>query len=111
MKEGLQASRRFDLERVGVELIVIQLSKANNKPVIIYVYYCPPGSCSDGLLLLNNSLLSNQESIDAEVRHLMRKKYTALRNYRKNRTAERKSRLRTLCQQIKYAIRKNISRI
>ena len=43
--------------------------------------------------------------IDAEVYHLMRKKYTALRNYRKNKTAERKSRLRTLCQQIKYAIR------
>ena len=43
--------------------------------------------------------------IDAKVRHLMRKKYTALRNYRKNRMAERKSRLRTLCQQIKYAIR------
>ena len=62
MKEGLQASRRFDLERVGVELIAIQLSKANNKPVIIYVYYRPPGFCSDGLLLLNNSLLSNQES-------------------------------------------------
>ena len=62
VKEGLQASRRFDLERVGVELIVIQLSKANNKPVIIYVYYRPPGFCSDGLILLNNSLLSNQES-------------------------------------------------
>ena len=189
VKEGLQASRRFDLERVGVELIAIQLSKANNKPVIIYVYYRPPGFCSDGLLLLNNSLLSNQESncivlvgdfnlpsiswsdnhstpvnsgcadgellceligdynranfselrkalsqadfnslltdnidncwdqwkvlfssivtnyvptkcikdtnsrpwIDAEVRHLMCKKYTALRNYRKNRTAERVS--------------------
>ena len=43
--------------------------------------------------------------IDGEVRHLIRKKYTALRNYRKNKTAERKLKLRTLCQQIKYAIR------
>ena len=43
--------------------------------------------------------------IDVEVRHLIRKKYTALRNYRKNKTAERKLKLRTLCQQIKYAIR------
>ena len=36
--------------------------------------------------------------IDGEVRHLMPKKYTALRNYRKNKP-------RALCQQIKYAIR------
>ena len=43
--------------------------------------------------------------IDGEVRHLIRKKYTALRNYRKNKTAERKLKLRTLCQKIKYAIR------
>ena len=43
--------------------------------------------------------------IDGEVRHLIRKKYTALRKYRKNKTADRKIKLRTLCQQIKYAIR------
>ena len=42
--------------------------------------------------------------IDGEVRHVIRKKYTALRNYRKN-TAERKLKLHTLSQQIKYAIR------
>jgi hypothetical protein len=37
--------------------------------------------------------------------HLIRKKYTALRKYRKKKTADRKIKLRTLCQQIKYAIR------
>ena len=40
-----------------------------------------------------------------QVRHLVRKKYTALRHYRKNKTSTRKIKLRTLCQQIKYAIR------
>ncbi len=62
VKEGLQVTRRGDLERDGVELVVAQINKANNKPVILYVYYHPPGSSSDGLNLLNNSLLSNPES-------------------------------------------------
>ena len=43
--------------------------------------------------------------IDGEVRHLIRKKYTALRHYRKNKTSARKIKLRNLCQKIKYAIR------
>ena len=43
--------------------------------------------------------------IDGEVRYLIRKTYTALRKYRLNKTAERKYKLRTSCQQIKYAIR------
>jgi hypothetical protein len=60
VKEGLQFTRRSDLERDGVELLVVQLNKANIKPVILYVYYRPPSSSSDGLSLLNNSLLSNQ---------------------------------------------------
>ena len=62
VKEGLQVTRRGDLERDGVELVVAQINKANNKPVILYVYYRPPRSSSDGLNLLNNSLLSNPES-------------------------------------------------
>ena len=62
VKEGLQVTRRGDLERDGVELVVAQINKANSKPVILYVYYRPPGSSSDGLNLLNNSLLSNPES-------------------------------------------------
>ena len=40
-----------------------------------------------------------------EVRHLIHKEYTALRKYRNNKTADRKLKLRSLCQQIKYAIR------
>jgi hypothetical protein len=51
VKEGLQATRRCDLD--GIELLVVQLNKANNKPVILYIYYHPPGTCSDGLNLLN----------------------------------------------------------
>ncbi len=43
--------------------------------------------------------------IDGEVRHLIRKKYTALRKYRKNKTAERKLKLRTLCQQVELNIK------
>ena len=39
--------------------------------------------------------------IDGEVRHLIRKKYTALRKYHNNKTADRKLNLPTLCQQIK----------
>ena len=62
VKEGLQVTRRIDLERDGVELLVVQLNKTNIKPVILYVYYRPPSSSSDGLSLLNNSLLSNPES-------------------------------------------------
>ena len=54
--------RRSDLERDGVELLVVQLNKANIKPVILYVYYRPPSSSSDGLSLLNYSLHSNPES-------------------------------------------------
>jgi hypothetical protein len=44
--------------------------------------------------------------IDGEVRHLIRKKYTALRKYRLKKTPERKVKLRTLCQQVKKVIRK-----
>ena len=49
--------------------------------------------------------------IDGEVRHLIRKKYTALRHYRRNKTSTRKIKLRTLCQQIKYAIRTRLQKL
>ena len=62
-KENLHATRRCDLERDGIELAVVQLNKANNEPVILYVYYRPPNSSPDaGLSLLNNSIASNSES-------------------------------------------------
>ena len=62
VKEGLQVTRRDDLEIDGVELLVVQLNKANIKPIILNVYYRPPCSSSVDLTLLNNSLLSNPES-------------------------------------------------
>ncbi len=62
VKEGLQATRRCDLERDGAELVVVQINKVNNSSVILYTYYRPPQTYSDSLKLLNNSLLSNPES-------------------------------------------------
>ena len=43
--------------------------------------------------------------IDGEVRHLIRKKYTALKKYRQHKTEERKQKLRALSQNLKYVIR------
>ena len=43
--------------------------------------------------------------IIGEVRYLIRKKYTALRHYRKKKTSTRKIKLRKLCQKVKYAVR------
>jgi hypothetical protein len=42
IRENLHATRCCDLERDDIELAVVQLSKANNEPVILYVYYRPP---------------------------------------------------------------------
>ena len=44
--------------------------------------------------------------IDGEVRHLIRKKYAALRRFRQNKTAERKLKLRTLSQNIECVVRR-----
>ena len=62
VKECLDVTRRTDLKIDGVEVLVVQLSKAHNKPVILYVFYHPPGSSSHDLEILNSSLLSNPES-------------------------------------------------
>ena len=43
--------------------------------------------------------------IDEQVRHMIRKKYAALRKYRLNKTVERKRKLRNLSQSIKYAVK------
>lgn len=43
--------------------------------------------------------------IDGEVRHLIRKKYAALRQFRKTKTPERKQKLRNLSQQVKILVR------
>ncbi|CAB4007297.1 Hypothetical predicted protein [Paramuricea clavata] len=48
---------------LDTELLPVQLNKANNEPVILYVYYHPPNSSPDaGLSLLDNSIASNPES-------------------------------------------------
>ncbi|CAB3983919.1 Hypothetical predicted protein [Paramuricea clavata] len=62
IKENLHATRHCDLERDGIELAVVQLNKANNEPVILYVYYRPNSSPDACLSLLNNSIASNPES-------------------------------------------------
>ena len=43
--------------------------------------------------------------IDIEVRQLIRKKYKALKQYRRNKSTDRKRKLRSVTQQIKYLIR------
>lgn len=43
--------------------------------------------------------------IDSEVRHWIRKKCTALKNFRLNKTPERKRKLRTLSQIVKDLVR------
>ena len=43
--------------------------------------------------------------VDQEVRHLLRKKYAALKKYRQSKTTARNKKLRTLTQTIKYAMR------
>ena len=43
--------------------------------------------------------------IDGEVRHLIRKKYAALKKFRLNKSPERKLKLRKLSQNIKYLVR------
>lgn len=35
---GIHTTRRFDLERETTELVVVELVKANNKPVILYTF-------------------------------------------------------------------------
>jgi hypothetical protein len=44
--------------------------------------------------------------IDGEVRHFIRKKYTALKKFRQSKSAARKHKLRTLSQTIKYLVRR-----
>ena len=61
-KDCLQATRRCDLERDEIVLVVVQLRKTNNKSVILYSYYRPPGTGSMALKLLNDSLPSNPGS-------------------------------------------------
>ena len=51
----LQAFRRFDLEKENAELIVVEVKTLNCFPVILYTFYCPPGSSPEILHHLNPS--------------------------------------------------------
>ena len=44
MKTGIQVTRRHDLEPDNTELVVTELMKSNNKPIILYTFYRPPES-------------------------------------------------------------------
>ena len=44
VKADIQVTRRQDLEPDNTELIVTELMKSNNKPVILYTFYRPPDS-------------------------------------------------------------------
>ena len=56
VKNTVHASRRIDLERVGIELVVVQ-----SKPLLLYCFYHPDDS-PEPLLELNMSLCENNES-------------------------------------------------
>ena len=55
VKSTIHASRRIDLEREGTELVVVELRKAHDKPLLLYCFYHPEES-PEPLLELNISL-------------------------------------------------------
>ena len=62
MKTGIQVTRRHDLEPDNTELVVTELMKSNNKPIILYTFYRPPDSKPNVLQQLNDSIQNNPES-------------------------------------------------
>ena len=62
VKTGIQVTRRHDLEPDNTELVVTELMKSNNKPIILYTFYRPPDSKPDVLQQLNDSIQNNPES-------------------------------------------------
>ncbi|CAB3977922.1 Hypothetical predicted protein, partial [Paramuricea clavata] len=62
VKTGIQVTRRHDLEPDNTELVVTELMKSNNKPIILYTFYRPPDSKPDLLQQLNDSIQNNPES-------------------------------------------------
>ena len=61
VKNTIHASRRTDLERVGIELVVVELRNGHDKPLLLYCFYHPDDS-PEPLLELNMSLCENNES-------------------------------------------------
>ena len=62
VKADIQITRRHDLEPDKTEVIVIEIMKSNNKPVILYTFYCPPDSKPEVLHQINESIQNNPES-------------------------------------------------
>ena len=62
VKSNIHATRRMDLERENVELVVVEFATESNKTALLYTFYRPPNSCPDVIQHLNASLQSNPES-------------------------------------------------
>ena len=63
MEANLHATRRLDLERNEIELVVVKLNNMNSKSVILYTFYRPPDSASPEVIHhLNSSLQDTSES-------------------------------------------------
>ena len=61
VKGDIQNSRPPDLEKGGIELVVMDLKEGNTKAVTLYCFYHPDSS-PEPLLELNSSLRNNTES-------------------------------------------------
>ena len=62
VRDTIRAKRRTDLEGNNVELVVVELFKANHQSVILYTFYRPPRSTLDSIQQLNSSLDNIPES-------------------------------------------------
>ena len=62
VKANLHATRRLELERNEIELVVVELNNMNSKSVILYTFYRPPDSGPEVIHHLNSSLQDTSES-------------------------------------------------
>ena len=63
VRDTIRSKRRTDLEGNNVELVVVELFKANNQSIILYTFYRPPSSTLDSIQQLNSSLDNIPESM------------------------------------------------
>lgn len=66
VKADLHATRRLDLERNDIELVVVELNNVNSKSVILYTFYRLPVSNPD-VFHHHNSLLQDASESDSIV--------------------------------------------
>ena len=62
VKANLHATRRLELERNEIELVVVEPNNMNSKSVILYTFYRPPDSGPEVIHHLNSSLQDTSES-------------------------------------------------